>query len=318
MGYQEGYGGLDTTSGQQFLGGFVERRTAPTVVSPTILGSPLELAFLQQRRRATDLDVTIAPTRVTGRRQELVPLQQSEPTLKTVSPSIRPIKYKKKEVDPFRGGNKTGELILATNPALDALLDQIHQTRPNWEYLRRKLAEKYPHSNPQSIHGFLAELHINTLLQSLEGSKRERNNLRLIDLNGRETAHYRFSTKNGSLRAISKRTKQDVAEYDAFFEIDGLPTVIEVKARGIQGIEEVDAAIGDEHIRKLFEPLQELYGPHTYFGYALVTVPEQNITSTPIRRTFQEEGGHVTTINTTLIELKKHSRRAVFNLRRAA
>lgn len=301
MAVERFYGGPGT-SDVASRGGLIEHRTAPIVVPPKLKGSPLELAFLQQQRRAADLNLLTEPATT---HNAVLPL----------------IKNREKEVKPFRGGQRTGELILATNPTLDALLDKIHYTRPNWDYLKGEFAEHYGQHYQEALHGFLAELHINTILKTLSGYKRWRNVLKLPDLDKMQTPNYRFSTDGGSLGAISKKTRQYEAEYDALIEVDSLPTIIEVKARKVDGektAKDVEEAIGDAHIRKLFAPLQELYGPHTYFGYAFVTVPETISRPTSIRTFFQEEGGLVTTMNTTLAELKAQSLQVVFDAKKSA
>ncbi len=308
----EVYGGSNT-SDRNLRGGLVQHRTT-SIVPPERRDSPKDFASLLQKRRATGLTTSDTGKSYSNGAAEIIPLPLTKATdAQTIFTTERDENTRSRRKR-RRKEKRINEIILATNPTMDTLLQKIQQTPPDWEYLTTRIAELPVSRQAISLHGPLAELYVSEMLDTFAESDSLRDVIKVVNLDGERTNKYNFKKTRGGLYAVSNKTHDEVAEYDGLIEVDSIPTVIEVKAKTSKrdGTDSFNDAMRDKRIIELFTPLQQLYGPDTYFGYIIITTPELISQTSSLQRNFQDEGGHLIAMDTTLEELKEQASRVVF------
>lgn len=190
--------------------------------------------------------------------------------------------------------NTVDEPILISNPTLDVICTKIEEKAPDWEYLMQAVTPfiQSPRVSTDQLLGILAELHIHHQLEDIIHIEGMEDKCTLDPISNAKMDTYRLTKKKeGAL--IASASKIDVAEYDALMEIDGLPTVFEVKAKDSMGLgrTSIRETLRPSDIKKRFRPLQEYYGFNT-FGYVVITGPKTaSLDYSPSINSFRERGG---------------------------
>lgn len=178
--------------------------------------------------------------------------------------------------------------------------------RPDWENLTQSVTQL---SSPYNgaAHGRLAEIHIGSLLNFQVKSDLFKDVCRTVSLDQTKTQNYIFSERGGQLYARNRHRK-DVAEYDNIIVVNGLPTVVEVKATNSskKGRNPMNRLLNSDWRQQFFRPLQEAFNTNR-FGFVVVTVPERISLDSPTQRTFKENGGKIIAMNASLQELKERA-----------
>lgn len=200
------------------------------------------------------------------------------------------------------------DINLATNDDMDLLCAVIETMRPDWDMISEDLSHINDRKR-QSLHGRVAEQHVTRLLEYLAQSDLFKDVLQMQDLAGKTTKDYRFINLDDHLY-VKKRRENGllVAEYDNILLVNGLPTLVEVKAKGhaSDGSRPLSNLFNPDYRNRLFRPLQDYYQTNT-FGFIIVTVPEIISDRSTNQARLIGYGGKIIAMNASLEELKQRA-----------
>lgn len=222
-----------------------------------------------------------------------------------------------KETESQRGEPSSGELRLTTNPGLDYIINALPAAQINLDTIAASAISNTPYFNPAWLtEGALFELYMKAALKyTIEKGKSERKISNTgeylpdyIGINAENA--YRFIRNKGLTQNIIPIDAgcRNVTDYDAFIDIDGLPTILSARISKMTILKDSKTYLGrltalqkPEYISKIFAPLQAVYPGRNHFGYVIVTTGDivQNLKSIEINNKFIKEGGVIIGMNMT-------------------
>lgn len=182
--------------------------------------------------------------------------------------------------------------------------EAIATTSPNWEQIE-KAAQKHHQTlkdDNNAISAF-SELYLDNVFEKIVTESDGRIVLNPIP-HGAETEHFTFYTNKYEHTTVSQkiitpegtRGRQPITEYDTLAEIDGIPTIGELKlTQGQNSMQRrvIRRSLNNHNINRKFEPLREYYGDRS-FGYIFVGAQETTeVSDERAEQKFINKGGIV-------------------------
>jgi len=201
-------------------------------------------------------------------------------------------------------------IVLTSNSYLDKLTEMIQNTPFDWDYIKAKADAQNFNESGNRV-GKSAEIHLHHVLQ--KASQLEDFQKRLIISpvpKETTTQHFHFHSRKGSFIAKDLDTQQDIAEYDAITQVDGLPVVWEVKTgkrnRSSKKKGDLNAALTNEKVNAILAPLREFFNTDA-FGYVIITMPENIFDMSSFQNGFRQRGGILIGLPTNYTEFQQNA-----------
>ncbi len=200
------------------------------------------------------------------------------------------------------------EVNFTTNNLVRAVVDEVSSRSPDWKKLSPRITNAQGRlANPESIVGTIAEVHLQETLTEL--AKRYQGRVITNPIkDGTESEKFTFrrDTRN-RFYACDKETGNSTAEYDMITEIDGLPTVWEIKLNpqrsGGEKQNRLRGLLRSNNINQRFHPLRDYYG-NNEFAYIIIAAQEAINPSSGLYQDFIKKGGIVIPFPLSTLEFK--------------